>query len=358
MPMLTIDIPNQGMWNAVTCTTLGTQHVVLENFRIHPFSNGTVRMRTTAVDPMVLRLEDGTPVMVDGHREGIVVMADPENPMIEYTHNQVVKVVSIDRVSYRMNMSIDELHMTSSFETRSFNGIPFLVPSNDPTGELVALSDDVDGGTSRGQSPVPTEVEAEPTEGTLVPFITEETQNTEDPPRTQPVGAKRKRAKVWWICQRPWCRATTCKKDCEKCKAYDGQAFKCFKKGMVDSNRRPLPDNHHGIVMTGSIGANAGYALNMALYTGSATRKGHVGCTIDILPHSSSIVVHGSEYAFETYQVQPKSQIFRDFPDGLTGGTIDAIEPYEWEKRACFSVTINGTRTINPQLIQVRCNVD
>lgn len=354
MPMLTIDIPNQGMWNAVTCTTLGIQYVVLENFRIHPFSTGTVRMRTTAVDPNAIRIDDGTPVMVDGNREGIVVMTDPKVPMIEYTDNQVVDLVSIDRISYRMNMSIDELHMTTVYETKSFNGIPFLVPSNTPTEDAsVALSDDVDGCTSRCQSLVPTEVETDTNEGTLVPFVTEETpQIIQDLQGTQQVSKKRKRDTQMWICQRPWCRSTNCTANCNECIRYDGKAFKCLNKGMVDSNRHPLPDNHHGIVMTGGVGANAGYPLNMALYTGSVTRKGHVGCTIDIFPHTSSIVVWGSEYVFETYQVNKKSKIFEDFPNGLTGGTIDAIEPYEWKKRN-YLVTINGTITNNPQLIRV-----
>lgn len=350
--MLTIDIPNQGMWNAVTCPSLGTQYVVLENFRIHPFSNGTVRMRTVAVDPNAVRLENGTPVLVDGDREGIVVMTDTEVAMIEYTDNQVVNLVSIDRIAYRMNMSIDELHMTTVYETRSFHGIPFLVPPVAPT-EDTALSNDVD----ECQSPVPTEVETETNEGALVPVVTEETpQIIQGPPGGHPEGATRPRTTTrWWICQRPWCRSTNCTANCNQCVFYDGKAFKCLTQGMVDSNRRPFPDNHHGIVMTGGVGANAGYPLNKALYTGSATRKGHVGCTIDILPLSSSIVVHGSEYAFETYQVKKNSKIFEDFPNGLTGGTIDAIEPYSWEKRD-YLVTINGTVTINPQLIKVICD--
>ena len=150
----------------------------------------------------------------------------------------------------------------------------------------------------------------------------------------------------------PWCRSITRQDNCYECVFYDGKAYKNLGKGMVESNRCPLPDNHHGIVMTGGVGANAGYPLNMALYTGSATRKGHVGCTIDIFPHTSSIVVFGSEYVFETYQVKKNSKIFQDFPNGLSGGTIDAVEPYAWEKRD-YMVTINGITTINPQLTKL-----
>ena len=150
-----------------------------------------------------------------------------------------------------------------------------------------------------------------------------------------------------WRCQRPWCRAIIETQDvCRKCKNTDGDAFNSKREPL------PLPAGHHGIVMAGGYGTNAGYATNFAFYTGSETKKGHVGCTVDIIPSSSTLVIHGSEYPGEKYLVKGTSKIFADFPGGLVGGTIDAVEAYAWEKRS-YSVTINGTVTENPQLVKL-----
>ena len=108
-----------------------------------------------------------------------------------------------------------------------------------------------------------------------------------------------------WQCQRPWCRAVIDGGDaCRQCIVSDGKASKL-----------PLPAGHHGIVMAASEKTtHAGYSTNMALYTGSETRKGHAGCTVDIHPSSSTIVIHGSEYPGETYLVKSSAKIFADFP--------------------------------------------
>lgn len=167
-------------------------------------------------------------------------------------------------------------------------------------------------------------------------------QTEEDDIRERYMGAGKR-----WQCQHPWCKAVIDGGDvCRSCIQTDGKAFNSKKEPL------PLPAGHHGIVMSGGYGTSAGYATNCAFYTGSETRKGHVGCTVDILPSSSTLVIHGSEYPGEKYLVKGTSKIFADFPGGLVGGTIDAVEPYAWEKRS-YSVTINGTVTENPQLIKL-----
>ena len=102
--------------------------------------------------------------------------------------------------------------------------------------------------------------------------------------------------------------------------------------------------------MNGGAGANGGYGSNFAFYTGSETRRGHAGCTVDINPSTFTIVIHGSEYPNETYVLKPKSRIFRDFPSGVVGGTIDAVDAFSWNPDRTYTVTINGTVTENPQL--------
>lgn len=125
MPMLTIEIANEGVWNAVTCETLGTQYLVLENFRVHPFQDGIVKMRKEAVDPAVMHLQEGTPVVVDG-KEGVVIVPDAHMPMIGFDADEV-RIVPMDTISYRMNTTIDKLHEVSSI-MKTFRGVPYLVP--------------------------------------------------------------------------------------------------------------------------------------------------------------------------------------------------------------------------------------
>jgi hypothetical protein len=126
MPMLTIEIANEGVWNAVTCETLGTQYLVLENFRVHPFQDGIVKMRKEAVDPAVMHLQEGTPVAVDG-KEGVVIVPDAHMPMIGFDADEV-RIVPMDTISYRMNTTIDKLHEVSSHIMKTFRGVPYLVP--------------------------------------------------------------------------------------------------------------------------------------------------------------------------------------------------------------------------------------
>jgi len=126
MPMLTIEIANEGVWNAVTCETLGTQYLVLENFRVHPFQDGIVKMRKEAVDPAMMHLQEGTPVVVDG-KEGVVIVPDAHMPMIGFDADEV-RIVPMDTISYRMNTTIDKLHEVSSHIMKTFRGVPYLVP--------------------------------------------------------------------------------------------------------------------------------------------------------------------------------------------------------------------------------------
>ena len=126
MPMLTIEIANEGVWNAVTCETLGTQYLVLENFRVHPFQDGIVKMRKEAVDPAVMHLQEGTPVVVDG-KDGVVIVPDAHMPMIGFDADKV-RIVPMDTISYRMNTTIDKLHEVSSHIMKTFRGVPYLVP--------------------------------------------------------------------------------------------------------------------------------------------------------------------------------------------------------------------------------------
>lgn len=127
MPMLTIEIANEGVWNAVTCETLGTQYLVLENFRVHPFQDGIVKMRKETVDPAVMHLQEGTPVVVDGD-EGVVIVPDAHMPMIGFDADEV-RIVPMDTISYRMNTTIDKLHEVSSHIMKTFRGVPYLVPT-------------------------------------------------------------------------------------------------------------------------------------------------------------------------------------------------------------------------------------
>ena len=62
MTLLTIEIPNEGVWNAATCTKVfGLRYVVLENFRIHPFHEGVVRLRHHGLDANKVHVEEGMP---------------------------------------------------------------------------------------------------------------------------------------------------------------------------------------------------------------------------------------------------------------------------------------------------------
>ena len=141
--MLTIEIPNEGVWNAVTCETLGTQYVVLENFRVHPFQDGVVKMRTQSVDPAIVHLQEGTPVSVDG-KNGVVLMTDPHMPMIAFD-DDVARIVPADSIAYRMGTTIDQLHELSSHEIKVFRGVPYLIPTSAsiPQSPTTAYSSDV-----------------------------------------------------------------------------------------------------------------------------------------------------------------------------------------------------------------------
>lgn len=130
MPMLTIEIANEGVWNAVTCETLGTKYLVLENFRVHPFQDGVVKMRKEVVDPVVMHLQEGTPVVVDG-KEGVVIVPDTHMPMIGFDADEV-RIVSMDKIAYRMNTTIDNLHEVPSHVMKTFRGVPYLVPTTTP----------------------------------------------------------------------------------------------------------------------------------------------------------------------------------------------------------------------------------
>lgn len=128
MLMLTIDIPDEGVWNAVTCEGLGPNYVVLENFRVHPFADGIVRRRTTSIDPTVLRLEKDTPVTVDGE-DAVVLLPYGDMHWIERVSDGVVTIASNDRISYRMNMTIDDIG-GSSYTTMNFGSYLYVVPKD------------------------------------------------------------------------------------------------------------------------------------------------------------------------------------------------------------------------------------
>ena len=62
---LSLTMSNGTVWNAVTCHRLfGNEHIVLENFKVIPFTSAgvTVRQRTDDCDT-TLRLEMGEPRM-------------------------------------------------------------------------------------------------------------------------------------------------------------------------------------------------------------------------------------------------------------------------------------------------------
>lgn len=123
MPLLTIDIPNEGVWNATTCDALTCRRVVLENFRIVPFESGTVRIRTTPCDTSFIHLEMGTPVTLASGDPGVVVMLDATTAMIERTSDGVAVLADIGTISYRMKTSIDDLATSSAaYTTRTFHG--------------------------------------------------------------------------------------------------------------------------------------------------------------------------------------------------------------------------------------------
>lgn len=143
--MLTIEIANEGVWNAVTCAALGTQYVVLENFRVHPFQNGAVKMRYAPVDPAALRLQEGTPVTVDGE-DGVVITPNPHMPMIKFA-GDVVRIVPAAKVAYRMGTTIDALHEVPAHEMKTFRDVPYLVPK--ARGNGVGARDDVVTGNTQ-----------------------------------------------------------------------------------------------------------------------------------------------------------------------------------------------------------------
>lgn len=150
-----------------------------------------------------------------------------------------------------------------------------------------------------------------------------------------------------WTCQRPWCRTRIERRlDCKDCKQVDGRWF------QANRERGELPDGHRRIVMVGTSGANAGFAHNPALYAGSDTRPGHVGCTIDVYRSTSSIVIHGGAYPDETYRIHPGSDIFDKFPSDVQGASIDAVEPYEGPRPYPYTITVNGIVMANPKMIR------
>jgi len=151
-----------------------------------------------------------------------------------------------------------------------------------------------------------------------------------------------------WTCQRPWCRSRIERgMNCQDCKQVDGRWYR------VGHERSELPDGHRRIVMVGALEANAGYGQNSALYAGSDTRPGHVGCTIDVHRSTSSIVIHGGAYPGETYRIHPSSDIFDKFPSDVEGASIDAVEPYEGRRRYPYTITVNGIVMANPRMTRM-----
>ena len=129
MPLLTIDIPNDGIWNATTCVALTSKKVVLENFRVVPFETGTVRVRITPCDSSFVHFEVGTPVTLASGEAGIVVMLDAKKPMVERCSDGVAVLVDIDSMTYRMGLSIDDLETSGlPFKSVIILGNEYLVP--------------------------------------------------------------------------------------------------------------------------------------------------------------------------------------------------------------------------------------
>ena len=124
--MFTIDIPNEGMWNAVMCRALGPTHLVLENFRVHPFVEGVVRSRTAHIQCTSMYLAVDMPVAVHG-KDVMVVEFDFTMCIVKYVDHEVLDLVPIDAISYRIQTTIDALDETT-VEVQTFGGVRCLVP--------------------------------------------------------------------------------------------------------------------------------------------------------------------------------------------------------------------------------------
>lgn len=111
MQRLSVTLSDDSVWDAVSCPkhTKSTEHIILQNFRVVPFDSvKLVRLRIDDCEKG-LRLCRGTYVGVDGCHRGVVVSSkDATCPMISIRDKAPCKV-SIDRLTYRMGVSIDDL---------------------------------------------------------------------------------------------------------------------------------------------------------------------------------------------------------------------------------------------------------
>ena len=109
--MFTITTPHNGTWNAITHDAIGPMNVVLENFKIHPATEGVIRRRTSKCSTTTRFFETGTPVTIlDNNTDGVVVHTTGSISYVETgpATNRIVVVAHNETLAYRMNMTIDD----------------------------------------------------------------------------------------------------------------------------------------------------------------------------------------------------------------------------------------------------------
>ena len=119
-----------GEWKACVGPPLPDNQVVVENFQVLPYDSVAAHPRTELCDPNVLHFMQGTPVVFGYGEYGRIYSFDGSTlcARIACEDDRIVNV-PISEVSYRMNMTIDELTSQTEFQLLPVeDGRVFMVP--------------------------------------------------------------------------------------------------------------------------------------------------------------------------------------------------------------------------------------
>ena len=132
MASITINIPGEGKLNAKLGSLIPTSHVIAEDFSIRSFEEGVVAERSKPCDPTHLHLRKGTPIMFkngDDTFYGHVLLSDAKEAVV--VSRGTVQKLPVDRIFYRMNMTIDDLTLKTEFKLiTATSGSVYMVPKD------------------------------------------------------------------------------------------------------------------------------------------------------------------------------------------------------------------------------------
>ena len=160
MALVTIDIPGEGQWDAVFWSGVTLDYVVLENFRVHPVKDHTIRMRSKECNRDVIHLDKGTPLQFtppdSGKVDATIVMTDSDKCVVEMLDpKRTVAVVKTANLLYRTGLLVDDLlTSTEEFKIIKSDGVLYVVPKSSKEPAVTLKRDAGDSSRKRKEAPV------------------------------------------------------------------------------------------------------------------------------------------------------------------------------------------------------------